>query len=94
MPVKLVYEFKQAFHDGAIVEMVIWRLPEPLPGSRHPYQSRLFYGYPVRRLIGYDNERGKADHRHFAGREEPYNFVSVGRMIAEFVTEVTARRTA
>lgn len=43
MPVKLVYEFKQAFHDGAIVKMVIWRLPEPLPGSRHPCECWFAY---------------------------------------------------
>lgn len=94
MTAELVYEFKQSFDDGAIVEMVIWRLPDPLPGSRHPYKYRLFYGYPGRRLIGYDNERGKGDHRHWGGREDPYKFVSVERMIAEFITEVTARRSA
>ncbi len=94
MPAELVYDFKQAFDDGAIVEMVIWRLPKPLAGSRHPYKYRLFYGYPGRRLVGYDNERGKGDHRHLAGHEEPYKFVSVERMITEFLKEVIARRSA
>ena len=32
----------------------------------------------------YDNERGKGDHRHYAGRESPYRFVSPERLVADF----------
>ena len=30
------------FDDGAILEMVIWRVPPPVAGCRHPYKYRLF----------------------------------------------------
>jgi len=30
-----------------------------------------FYGYPGPTAVAYDNERGKGDQRHGAGREEP-----------------------
>jgi hypothetical protein len=32
----------------------------------------LFYGNPGRRVVGYDNERGKGDHRRRDGEEASY----------------------
>jgi len=61
MKAKILYRHREYFDDGAIMEVVIWRLPRPVPGSSHPYKYRLFYGYSGKRLIGYDNERGKGD---------------------------------
>jgi hypothetical protein len=43
---------------------------EPAPPGSHSFKYRLFYGVPGQRLIGYDNERGKGDHRHVDDREE------------------------
>jgi len=40
------------------------------------------------REIGYDNERGKGDHRHFQGTETAYAFTSVERLIADFWSDV------
>lgn len=61
--------------DGRIIEVVIWHLSEPLPGSTHPYKYRLFYGqHDGSCIVRYDNERGKGDHRHVADNEEPYTF--------------------
>lgn len=82
-----------AFDDGAIVEMVIWEVPEPVEGSLHRYKYRLFYGYPGNRIVGYDNERPKGDHRHIDGLEEPYGFAGPEELIREFIAEVTRRRT-
>jgi hypothetical protein len=31
--------------------------------------------------VGYDNERGKGDHRHFQGVESAYAFTSVEQLI-------------
>jgi hypothetical protein len=56
---------------GSRVEMVIWRVPKPVPGCNHPYKYRLFYGRPGKRIVGYDNERPKGDHRHMDGQEDP-----------------------
>jgi hypothetical protein len=41
------------------------------------------------RVIGCDNERGKGDHRHFAGVEKPYAFISVAQLVSDFNTDVT-----
>ncbi len=40
------------------------------------------------RVIGYDNERGKGDHRHLGGREEAYSFVNPRQLIADFMADV------
>ena len=86
-----VFRLKELLPDGSILDMVIWRVPKPVPGSRHRYKYRLFWGRPGERLVGYDNERGKGDHRHTGDREETYDFVSVERMIADFTADIRKR---
>ncbi|WP_407081004.1 toxin-antitoxin system TumE family protein [Leptospirillum ferrooxidans] len=39
-------------------------------------------------MVGYDNEKGKGDHRHYRDREEPYVFRTVDRLIEDFNTDV------
>jgi hypothetical protein len=43
------------YNDGAIVEMLLWRVPSPVPPSVHGLKYSLFYGRPAAREIGYDN---------------------------------------
>ena len=88
----------RAFHDrveypdGAIVEMTIWRVPKPVSGSAHVFKYSLFYGYPGKRVVGYDNERGKGDHRHVGNREERYVFSSVEELVSDFLADVRKLR--
>ena len=92
MKAELLYRSKNVLSDGAIVEMVIWKLPHSVVGSRHDYKYRLFYGYEGQRIVGYDNERGKGDHRHIDGREENYKFTTVDALIRDFLADVHSRR--
>ena len=80
------------YDDGAIVEMVLWRVPSPVPPSRHGLKYSLFYGRPGIRQVGYDNERGKGDHRHYLDVEESYTFSTVEQLIADFWSDVTVLR--
>lgn len=64
----LAYHDKQVLSDGTLVEMKVWAVPKPVAGSRHTLKYSLFYGRDGERLVGYDNERGKGDHRHIQGR--------------------------
>ena len=89
---RLLFRFRRDYDDGAIAEAVIWELPRPMKGSQHAYKYRLFYGFPGKRVVGYDNERGKGDHRHFYGRESRYAFNSVDRLIEDFIKDVEQRR--
>jgi hypothetical protein len=87
---KLLHE-KRVLRDGAIVEMVIWKLPTPVLGSDHAYKYRLFFGRDGRRIVCFDNERGKGDHCHLDGEEKPYPFTSVEQLRNDFLAEVTRR---
>jgi hypothetical protein len=89
----LMFEDRSASPDGGILEMRIWRLPEADDERPHGLKYSLFYGRDGVRIIGYDNERGKGDHRHYRDREEPYGFTTVEQMIADCVDDVERERS-
>lgn len=82
---------KELRDDGSIVEVVIWELPEPVLPSQHLYKYRLFYGWPGREIVRYDNERGKGDHRHIDGEELAYVFTSVEQLLDDFESDMRKR---
>ncbi|HYW92125.1 MAG TPA: DUF6516 family protein [Gammaproteobacteria bacterium] len=43
-------------------------------------------------MVGYDNERGKGDHRHYGSREEPYAFETVEKLVADFLRDMDELR--
>lgn len=94
MDATLITRFKDVAEDGSLVEMVIWRLPAPLPPSRHDYKYRLVYIVDGQHIIGYDNERGKGDHMHLAGEKFPYHFISLERLVEDFIAEVELWKSA
>jgi hypothetical protein len=59
-----------------------------VPPSAHDLKYSLFDGRPGVREVGYDNERGKGDHRHFRGVETEYRFVSEEQLMADFWADV------
>lgn len=77
---------------GGISEMKLWLVPNPVRGSWHRFKYSLFYGRDGQRLIGYDNEPGKGDHRHYRDQEEPYTFTTPEQLIADFLADVRAAR--
>ena len=92
MQAVLAFHDKQVLPDGAIVEMKIWQVSAPVLGSAHTLKYSLFYGRDGERLVGYDNERGKGDHRHIEGRQERYAFTSVEQLISDFLADVRGLR--
>ncbi len=88
MKAELLYRRRIDYDDGAIVEMVLWSLPEPVPPTAHGLKYSLFYGYPGVREVAYDNERGKGDHKHLRDLELPYAFSTVEQLMADFWTDV------
>jgi hypothetical protein len=87
MKAREVFRIKQAFGAG-IVEIVIWQVPAPVPPSEHPYKYRLVYVVDGQRILGYDNERGKGDHKHIGQHEDPYRFISPQQLMADFMTDL------
>ena len=88
----LLHHEKYRYDDGSILEMKVWQVPNRVTGSQHGFKYSLFYGRNGVRLIGYDNESGKGDHRHLNGRETPYTFVSIRQLMADFLADVAAMR--
>ncbi len=88
MKAVLAYHDKQVLPGGAIVEMKIWEASQAVSGSAHKFKYSLFYGKKGERIVGYDNERGKGDHRHLKGKQEPYSFTTVEKLIADFLEDV------
>ena len=85
MPAKLLYHQKFLYPDGAIREMVLWQLPKPTKDRPHDLKYRLYYGLADGIcMVRYDNETGKGDHRHEGNREEPYAFMDVETLVADF----------
>lgn len=77
------------YPDGAIKEMVLWRLPSGSVERPHGLKYRLYYGTADGRgLVRYDNEKGKGDHRHFLESEEKYLFKDVETLIADFQRDI------
>ena len=73
---------------GGVVEMVVWNVPLPVPPSQHAFKYRLVFVRDGQRLVGYDNERGKGDHRHFGGQELKYRFTDIDTLVADFLRDV------
>jgi hypothetical protein len=38
MPAKLITRFKDITSDGAILEVVVWKVPAPVPPTEHGYK--------------------------------------------------------
>jgi hypothetical protein len=85
--IRIFYD-KTVLPDGAIVEMTIWRLPVPSLERAHGLKYSLFYGRENQRLVGYDNERGKGDHKHIHEVEYRYKFVNAEQLVADFLADV------
>jgi len=88
MPAVRLAHVKEVRDDGSMVEIVIWKLPQPIPPSTHMYKYRLYYGRGGTCRVLYDNERGKGDHRHVGGEERGYVFRSVEQLLEDFRADV------
>ncbi|MFH0726552.1 MAG: DUF6516 family protein [Pseudomonadota bacterium] len=44
------------------------------------------------RVVGYDSESGKGDHRHFLNEETPYGFMDVATLFSDFKADIAAVR--
>src|SRR5579862_2689253 len=90
-PAKLIIRQKWTDEQGNLYEIVLWRVER---NARHPegVRYRLAFiraGEEVPAIL-YDNHQPKGHHRHVSGREEPYNFVTANRLVADFLAEARA----
>jgi len=88
MKAKLITRHKDISPEGWIIELVIWRVPEPVPPCSHLFKYSLVFVVDGVRIVGFDNERGKGDHCHVGGKERNYAFADLGTLMDDFIMEV------
>jgi hypothetical protein len=84
---RLLHERHQ-LTETSFVELRIWRVPRPVPGSRHDLKYALAYVVDGVCVIRYDNEAGKGDHRHVGEGETGYVFTTAAALLADFWRDV------
>ena len=76
------------YSETSFADLVLWRLPNPVKGSSHQFKYRLAYVVSGKCVLRYDNETGKGDHRHFAGRETAYVFKTPEKLLTDFQRDI------
>lgn len=76
------------YAENKFAELVLWRLAQPLAGSRHSFKYRLAYVVNEICVLRYDNEAGKGDHRHWGAKESAYKFSTPERLLADFQGDI------
>jgi hypothetical protein len=88
MSASLIVNRRVVVAVDAFAEIIVWRLPAPMPGCTHPFKYRLAYVVQGRCVLRYDNERGKGDHRHAGSQERPYRFDSPRALMRDFFADL------
>lgn len=88
MKAELLLRRRIVVSDTEFAELVLWRLPEPVPPCQHFFKYRLAFITNGVCVIRYDNERGKGDHRHVGLVESDYAFSNPDRLIADFRNDI------
>ena len=94
MAAQLITAIKNINPDGSLLEIVIWKVPKPVPPTEHGYKYRAVYVVNGVRIVGFDNERGKGDHCHIDGKELPYAFKGVDQLLEDIIASVETRRAS
>jgi hypothetical protein len=88
MNATLLISEKSVDAQGGTLQIVIWKVPQLVSPTMHGFKYRLVYARDGRRIVGFDNERGKGDHMHLGDKELPYQFHSVAQLLEDFAVEV------
>jgi hypothetical protein len=92
MKAELLFRKREGLTETAFVELVIWRVLEPVRGSGHVYKYSLALVSKGVCVLRYDNEAGKGDHKHVGGQEVAYRFIDLARLQIDFWNDVEAWR--
>jgi len=93
MGATLLLNERHILSEDAFVEIVVWRLPSPVSGSRHAYKYRLALISKGVCLLRYDNETGKGDHKHVGEKEMSFLFTNPEKLLDDFWDDVDQWRS-
>ena len=88
MKARPVARERRRIGQNGFADLLIWRVPHPVEGSRHDFKYSLAFVHREVCAVRYDNERGKGDHRHAGGQEMSYDFLSLDRLLGDFFADV------
>ncbi|MBI5186216.1 MAG: hypothetical protein HZA01_10895 [Nitrospinae bacterium] len=88
MKAGLLLSERRVIAENTFVEMAVWRLSSPLPGSRRGFKYRLALVVNGSCVLRCDNEAGKGDHKHEGSEETPYAFNSPEALLGDFWKDV------
>ena len=84
MKAELLFKERVVQTENSFAELVLWRVPVIVEGSRHPFKYRLAYVVDGQCVLRYDNESGKGDHKHVGLVETDYLFTTPAQLLADF----------
>ena len=84
MKATLTARTRIVYSTHSFAELVLWRVPSPVPGSAHEFKYRLAYVVDSVCLVRYDNQVGKGDRRHFGETENAYKFSTPEMLMVDF----------
>jgi hypothetical protein len=88
MPAELLLDERHVLGEATFAELVVWRVPVPVRGSRHGLRYRLALVVEGECVLRYDNEAGKGDHRHVGKKEYEYGLKNAEQLLADFWADV------
>ena len=93
MKARLLRQKKVIYPDLCFADIIVWQLPKTTLERPHGYKYRLNYcTADGTTLVRYDNEIGKAGHKHIGGVELPYKFQSLEKLFRDFYKDVGRAR--
>ena len=87
----LIYSDKRITPENDIIEIKIWKVPRNkdfVEGIKYS----LVYIHKSKRILGYDNERGKEHHEHKYDKERRFEFTTWNELLIRFKNEVNKLR--
>jgi len=94
MQAALLLKERRVLGEDRFADIVIWRVPRPVPGSAHDFKYRLALIVDDVCVLRFDNEANKGDHKHVGARQVPYAFTTLERLVADFWQAVEDWRPA
>jgi Family of unknown function (DUF6516) len=74
--------------ENRFAEIVVWQVPQPVPGSAHSFKYRMALVVNEVCVLRYDNEAGKGGHKHSGGIEVSYAFSTLDQLVEDFWADV------
>jgi len=88
---ELIFYGKHKTIEGDIIEGIIWKVDKnkDFPSG---VKYRLVYIHKEVRILGYDNEKTKGDHKHYFDKQYQYEFASPEKLKEDFLSDIAKIR--